>query len=328
MKIEALAALKPREKLLPFTYHSAPLQPDEILIKISHCGLCHSDIHLIDDDWKRSVYPLVPGHEIIGTIIEKGSAVKTLNIGDRVGQSWIRSACLSCPECLNGDTNFCLNKTTTCNKHYGGFADHIVSDSRFVFPIPEKLESAHAAPLLCAGATVYTPLKRYRPQSVAILGIGGLGHLALQFANQMGCEVSAISSSTSKEKDAYQLGAHFFYTWDRLPEENQYDLILSTIHQEIEWDPIVKLLKPKGTLCFLGRIQNTFSIDISPLISLGKSIAGSSTAHRADMQEMLRFAADKKIEPWIEILPLSQINQAIEKVKSNQIRYRAVLSIS
>lgn len=330
MKIHAFAAMAPREPLQPFSYEVPPLAPFEILLKVTHCGLCHSDIHLIDDDWKRSLYPLVPGHEIVGTIVKKGSCVE-LKIGQRVGVSWIRSSCLNCALCMQGDTNICPQKTTICNGNFGGFADHVIGDSRFVFPIPESLDSAKAAPLLCAGATVYAPLRRYGiqgPHSVAVIGIGGLGHLALQFADRLGCEVTAISTTRAKEKEARHLGADHFYTLDQLPPPGSFDFILSTVHADLNWNQILSLLRPKGTLCFLGRPASAAAIDISYLLSPQRNLTGSSTANRFLMNEMLAFAARHKIAPMIEERPLSQVNEAIERLKANAVRYRIVLTIS
>jgi uncharacterized zinc-type alcohol dehydrogenase-like protein len=328
MKISAYAALSSKGRLQPYTYEPAPLQPFEILIKTTHCGLCHSDVHLIDDDWKRSRYPLVPGHEVIGQIVEKGEAVHFLKLGERVGVSWIRSSCLVCPTCLSGDTNLCPSKTTTCNGHFGGFADHLVADARFSFPIPEGIDSAHAAPLLCAGATVYTPLRDLGIQpshTVAVLGIGGLGHLALQFAKGFGCETSAISTTRSKEKDAKKFGADHFYVLSELPPQSKFDLILSTVHADLNWNEILLLLKPKGALCFLGRPASSISIEVAPLISGGRRITGSSTANRSHMMEMLEMAARCKIHPQIEVMPLSKVNKAIDRLKANEARYRIVL---
>jgi uncharacterized zinc-type alcohol dehydrogenase-like protein len=328
MKIHAYAAMGPREALKPFTYDAPPLGPFEILIKVSHCGLCHSDIHLIDNDWKRSKYPLVPGHEVIGAVAKKGPAVEHLPIGARVGVSWLRSACLSCATCLEGDTNICPQKSTTCNGNYGGFADHMIADSRFVFPIPDALDSPHAAPLLCAGATVYAPLKRAHLQkrhSVAIIGIGGLGHLALQYAAAFGCTVTAISQTASKQAEAKAFGAHHFIT--DYTTAAQFDFILSTVHADLDWNQIINRLKPKGTLCFVGRPQNPGLIELGQLISFQKTICGSSTANRPLMHEMLHFSAKHQIKPQIELFALSDVNRAIEKVKANQARYRIVLAI-
>lgn len=328
MKIDAFAAMAPRERLKPFSYEAPSLAPFEILLQISHCGLCHSDIHLIDDDWNRSKYPLVPGHEVIGNIIQKGSSVETLAIGQRVGVSWLRSACLNCPLCLSGETNICPQKTTSCNGHYGGFATHMIADSRFVFPIPEALPSAHAAPLLCAGATVYAPFRRHQihgASSVGVIGIGGLGHLALQFAKAFGCEVTALSSSPGKEKEAQSFGADRFCLLSSSLSPAEFDFILSTVQADLDWNLIVSLLKPQGTLCFVGRPASAALIEIGPLISGQKTLSGSSTANRALMNEMLLFAARHKIAPQIELLPLSKVNDGIERVKANRARYRIVL---
>jgi uncharacterized zinc-type alcohol dehydrogenase-like protein len=330
MKVHAFAAMKAGDALRPFSYEVSSLQPFEVLIKVSHCGLCHSDIHLIDNDWGRSQYPLVPGHEIIGTIVKKGEQVDHLKVGERVGVSWIHNACMQCPTCLEGDTNICPEKTAICNGHYGGFADHLVADGRFAFPIPKTLESAYAAPLMCAGATVYGPLHRYHvagPHAVGVLGVGGLGHLALQFAAALGCEVSALSHSASKEAEAKAFGAHHFYTAKKPPKPNSFDFILSTISADLDWNLVLSYLKPKGTLCFLGRPLNLIPIDTSPLISFQKTIAGSSTANRAAIHEMLAFAARHKIRPQIELMPLKEVNKGIERVKNNAARYRVVLEV-
>ena len=329
MKIHAFAAMGPGEPLRPFSYDAPPLGPFEVLLKVSHCGLCHSDIHLIDNDWKKSQYPLVPGHEVVGTIEKKGAEV-TLKVGQRVGVSWLRSACLKCPVCLDGDTNICPQKTTTCNGNYGGFADYMTADGRFVFAIPDPLDSAHAAPLLCAGATVYAPLRRHgiqAPHSVAIIGLGGLGHLGVQFAAAFGATVTAISHSPDKEKEAKSFGAHRFMTLHNPPKEPQFDFILSTVQADLDWNLVVTLLKPKGTLCFVGRPQGAALIDLNPLISFQKNICGSSTANRPLVNEMLAFAAQHKIKPKIELLPLAEVNQGIKRVRDNAARYRIVLEI-
>jgi uncharacterized zinc-type alcohol dehydrogenase-like protein len=327
MKIDAFAATRPKEPLQPFSYPVPSLGPFDILIKVSHCGLCHSDIHLIDDDWKKSQYPLVPGHEVVGTVEKMGDQITNLKLGQRVGVSWIRASCLNCPSCLEGNTNICPQKAATCNGHYGGFANFLVADGRFSFPIPDGIGSAHAAPLLCAGATVYSPIRRYcsdKKHSVAILGIGGLGHLALQFASAFGCETTAISHSQTKESEAKSFGADHF---SALEDAAQFDFILSTVYADLDWNRVIAKLKPKGTLCFVGRPKSAGLIDLGPLISYEKTICGSATANRPMMNEMLAFAGQNQIKPQIEIFPLSEVNRAIEKVKQNQVRYRAVLEM-
>lgn len=330
MEIHGFAAFAPKEPLRPHSYEAGPLAPHEVLLRISHCGLCHSDIHLIEDNWKRSRYPLVPGHEVIGTLVEKGESVP-LPLGERVGVSWIRSACLHCPTCLEGHTNICPQKTTTCNGYPGGFANYMVADSRFVYPLPKELDSALAAPLLCAGATVYAPLRRLGVQashSVAVLGIGGLGHLGLQFAKAWGCEVSAISHSPSKKQEAHAFGADHFFLFDNPPAAAQFDFIFSTVHADLNWNQVITWLRPQGTLCFLGKPEKEAQIDIGFLLSPQKKLTGSSNANRHLLSEMLRFSARHRITPQIELFPLSQVQQGIERVRTNAARYRVVLECS
>ena len=329
MKIHGYAALTPRSALEPFAYDAPPLEPHDILVRITHCGLCHTDLYMIENAWKRSTYPLLPGHEIVGTIVKKGTSSEG-KIGARVGVSWVRSSCLSCPECLRGDTNICPAKLGIYNNgRYGGFADHVVADSRFVFAIPEALDSAHAAPLLCAGATVYAPLHRYRidpSQSVGVIGIGGLGHLALQFYRAFGCEVSAISSTASKEKEARRLGAAHFYTLDAPLPPLRFDFLLCTVDAPLNWNQILACLRPNGTLCLVSRPSKGFEIDPALLVSTQRSVSGSNNANRFVMNEMLAFAARHKIAPEIEQMPLSKVNEALERIRTNSVRYRIVLT--
>lgn len=335
MTIYAFAASSPKGALQSFSYPEPILGPFEVLIEITHCGICYSDIHLIDNDWKRSIYPLVPGHEVIGVLIKKGSEV-TLPLGERVGVSWLFSSCLQCPTCLSGREQICPTKKATCIGHHGGFARQMTADSRFIYKIPQGIDSAHAAPLLCAGATVYAPLKRFKvqaPDRVAVIGIGGLGHLAIQFANAFGCHVTAISSSPCKEKEARGFGAKQFTTLQAIDSNPtrlrlSFDLILSTVHADLDWELICSLLTTSGTLCLLGKPPS--SIRLNPLTSLSneRSVAGSSVASRATIDEMLLFAAEHAITPQIELMAFSQINEAIERVRSNKARYRIVLGDS
>ena len=327
MKIHGYAALAPRAPLQPFSYEAPPLEPSEVLIKIIHCGLCYTDLYMIENGWHRSTYPLLPGHEIIGTIVKKGPLAEA-KIGTRVGVGWVRASCLNCPLCLQGNTNICSTKQGIYNLgRHGGFADHVIADARFAFPIPDSLDSAHAAPLLCAGATVYAPLHFLSPaHSIGVIGIGGLGHLALQFYRAFGCEVSAISSTPSKEKEAKSFGATHFYTWKKPPAPLQFDFLLCTTDAPLDWNLILTLLKPNGTLCLVSR-PNQFTFDSSHLVSTQRKICGSNNAGRYVMNEMLAFAARHKIKPQIELMPLSKVNEAIEKIRTNQARYRIVLEV-
>jgi alcohol/geraniol dehydrogenase (NADP+) len=321
------AVFEPGFALKPYTYPLGPRNPYEIVVEISHCGLCHTDLYMINNDWKRSTYPLVPGHEIVGRVIEKGS-LATKEINDRVGVGWIHSSCQNCPECKRGQINICLNKTPTYSQgRFGGFATHMIADSRYSFLIPESIDSAHAAPLLCAGSTVFAPLSRTKMESVAIIGIGGLGHLAIQFAKAMRYNVSALSHSSEKENDAYELGADAFFTFQNPPKQLSFDFILCTVDAQINWDQILSFLKPNGILCFVSRPPGGICFDPKNLVSTQRTICGSNNATIQEIKEMLHFCDQHTIRPWIEEMDLSDINVAIEKLAKNEVRYRAVLKV-
>jgi uncharacterized zinc-type alcohol dehydrogenase-like protein len=261
-------------------------------------------------------------------VIKKGDQALN-NINDRVGVGWIRSSCMSCRECLNGDTNICQNKTGIYNQGYfGGFATHVIADSRFSFVIPKTLNSAHAAPLLCAGATVYSAFKKQKIESgrsIGVIGIGGLGHLAVQFAKAMNYEVSAISGTMTKEQEAKELGADHFYTFQNPPKNNTFDYLLCTVDAPLDWNQILLFLRPNGVLCLVSRPLNGFTFDPMNLVSTQRSICSSNNANQIVMNEMLAFADKHRIYPWIEQMPLSSINTAIKKLKKNEVRYRIVL---
>jgi len=324
--------MKQKDLLEPFAYDPKFLGPQDVELQITHCGICHSDIHLIDDDWGWTLYPLVPGHEIIGQIINLGSEVTHVKKGDRVGIGWQRSSCLHCSFCKQGDENLCAQSQATCVGYFGGFAERIRSDSRFVFPIPDALRSEEAAPLLCAGATVFSPLINYHINAltrIGVIGIGGLGHLAIQFAHAFGCEVIAFSSSKEKEKEAKELGAdQFVLTSDQAKMASfsrSIDLLLSTVSSVSSWDVFFDLIRPRGTFCHLGVPGKKLELSIMTLIDGRRSLSGSNIASRNEIDKMLQFAASKGIRPRVEVFPMSDVNKAIEKVRANQVRYRAVL---
>lgn len=330
MIIHAYAAFGPKEPLKPFEYPLPSLSSHDVEIGISHCGVCYSDLHLIDDDWGISNYPLVPGHEIIGTITRKGADVKNLKVGQRVGLGWQSDACASCEWCLSGEETLCSSKVRTCVDRYGGFADKIVVPSRFVQLIPDVINPAEAAPLLCGGITVYTPFKLYgiqAPMSVAIIGIGGLGHLALQFAKAFGCEVTAISSSKDKEVEARRLGAdHFLSHEDLAHNKGRFDFILSSVHADLNWNMVLSTLRPKGRLCFVGLPKSDLQFAARFLVSGNRTVCGSGTGSRALLQEMLGFAARQHIKAQVEVFPMKDVNKAIEHLRANKARYRITLT--
>ncbi len=331
--ISAYAAAAAKQILTPFPYAPAALGPQDVEIAISHCGICHSDIHMLDDDWQMTEYPFVPGHEIVGTVAAHGDEAAHLALGQRVGVGWQRSACHTCEACLTGREQLCAESIGTIVGHHGGFADRIRIDARFAFPIPEALPSESAAPLLCAGVTVFSPLQQFEvsPTSrVGVVGVGGLGHLALQFAKAWGCEVTAFSGSANKESEARELGAdHFVLSSNAGAMEcaaNSIDFLLDTVSADIDWALYLNTLRIDGTLCVLGVPNGNLSIPAFPLITGRRRIVGSPTGGRQDITEMLAFAARHGIRAKTEVLPIAQVNEAIQKVRENRARYRMVLS--
>jgi uncharacterized zinc-type alcohol dehydrogenase-like protein len=328
--IQAQAVFGSGQSFKPFKYDLPKLGPHDVLIDITHCGLCYSDVHLIDDDWSISRFPLVPGHEIIGRVVDVGTEVNDLEVGARVGVGWQSGSCLSCDLCNIGDETLCQEKKRTCVEGHGGFADKIVVDGRFAYPIPDKLDSAEAAPLLCAGITVYSPFKIFgiqAPMKIGVIGIGGLGHLALQFGKAFGCEVTAITSSPSKSQDALKLGAsHTLVISDDLKKHaNSFDFVLCTTHADLDWNLMISLVKPRGHFCFVGLPKSELKFKARFLVSGGRSVCGSGTGSRHLMKEMLEFAARHDIKPQIERFSMRDLNLALERLRSGHARYRIVL---
>ncbi|WP_433983045.1 NAD(P)-dependent alcohol dehydrogenase [Tunturiibacter empetritectus] len=258
-EIHGLAVHAAGAHLLAYKYDPGALQANEVEVKISHCGVCHSDVYLIDNDWGISKYPFIPGHEIVGTVVGVGSGVKDRAMGERVGIGWQADSCGICEWCRQGQEQLCAKAQPTCVGRNGGFADRVRVNSRFAIPLPAALESENAAPLLCGGITVYAPLRNYevRPSSrVGVIGIGGLGHLGVQFAKAFGAEVTAFSTSKDKEAEAKELGAHHFVntrdTGALKKVAGSFDLLLSTVGADQEWQAYVNALRPKGTLCIVG----------------------------------------------------------------------------
>jgi uncharacterized zinc-type alcohol dehydrogenase-like protein len=332
MRVRAWAAAAPKTALAPFVYEPAPLAPDDVEIEISHCGLCHSDIHLIDDQWNRSRYPLVPGHEIVGRVTALGAQAGHFALGQRVGVGWQRSACLRCPQCRARQENLCAEQQATCIGHHGGLAERIRTDGRFVFALPDELPDAHAAPLLCGGVTVYAPLRRFgadRTRHVGVIGIGGLGHLAILFARALGCEVSAFSASPDKREPVLRMGAHHFIASTDVralrAHAGTLDLLISTVHARLDWVTYLQTLRPNGVLCLVATPPGLLQIAAAQLVTGQRSICGSDIGDPATIAEMLRFAARSAISPTVESLPMDSVNQAIERLRANRVRYRVVL---
>jgi uncharacterized zinc-type alcohol dehydrogenase-like protein len=327
---EAYAALNPKEKLQKWNYIPQSLRRNDIEIQVTHNGLCHTDIHMRDNDWDVSVFPLVAGHEVVGKVTQIGEDVTAFKIGDRVGFGWISNSCRTCDACLSGQENICRRGYTgLIVGNYGGFANKLRACADFAYKIPDALDSASAAPLLCAGITVYTPLRTYIKHpgmKVGILGIGGLGHLAIKFARAMGAEVTAFSTSPDKVTEAQEFGAHHFCNWNNIEDfVGTQDVIISTVSGEIDWDKGFSLLGNNGVFCIVGLPVSNLNIPLLPLVFGQKMIAGSVVGGRRFMREMLEFSAVNQIKPMIEMMPLSQVNEAMDKVAANKARYRIVL---
>jgi len=331
--IQGLAVHAAGAELLPYRYDPGKLGPQEVEIAITHCGICHSDLHLISNDWGISHYPFIPGHEIVGTVAALGAEVRSLEEGQRVGLGWQSNSCGECEWCTRGMENLCPAAEGTCVHRNGGYAERVRANARFVVPIPAALDSEHAAPLLCGGITVYNPLRTHgvNPSSrVGIVGIGGLGHIAIQFARVFGAEVTAFSTSAAKEEEARALGAHRFVNSRESKALKEVagtlDFILSTVNADQDWGTFIQALRPTGTLCFVGVPPSPVSVHAFPLISGLRSITGNPTGSPYRLKEMLDVAARHGVQAQTERFPMAKANEAIEKVKKNKVRYRAVLA--
>jgi uncharacterized zinc-type alcohol dehydrogenase-like protein len=333
MFVRAYAATVPGGPFEPLEYDAGPIGPTEVGIDVICCGLCHSDLHMLDNDWEMTVYPFVAGHEVIGVVRDVGSQVKYLRPGQRVGVGWQCGSCGGCPSCRSGQEQLCAEAQGTCVQRHGGFASYVRSDERFVIPIPESMRAESAGPLLCGGITVFSPLVQYdvRPtMSVGIVGIGGLGHLAVQFADAFGCDVYAFSSSPDKEEEALELGAdHFVSSRDQdslMALAGSLDFILSTVFAELPWDTYVSMLRPNGTLCLVASPAENLSIGAFPLIVGQRRITGSVIGPPQLQRTMLDFAARHEVQPQTEVMAMSRINDAFQKLRRNEARYRIVLT--
>ena len=332
MGIKAYAAKGPKQALEPFEYEPGPLGRHEVEVRVSHCGICHSDLAMIDNDWGFSAYPLVPGHEVVGTVAAVGSDVDGLAVGQRVGVGWQCNSCGRCEWCRRGLESRCAQNQGTIVHHHGGWAEAVRTDWRFALPLPEALDSAVAGPMMCAGTTVFTPMLRYGIEPwmrTAVLGIGGLGHLAVQFLAAAGCEVTAISSSHDKDDQARKLGATRFIATkgtDELKQAaNSFDYLISTVSAGVPWGDYVAALRPGGRLVIVGIPESELKFSAFPLVAGEKSVSGGMVGSPADTATMLDFAARKGVRPMIERFALKDVNEAVAHVRANKARFRVVL---
>lgn len=332
MSINAYAVKAPKGPLEPFTYEPGALGKNEVEVAVTHCGICHSDQSMIDNEWGISAYPLVPGHEVIGTVAAKGEAVEGLEIGQRVGLGWQCGSCGHCEYCRSAREHLCAQEAATIVHHHGGFADRVRAVAEFVVAIPDALPSAEAAPLLCAGNTVFTPMIRHGVNGstrAAVVGIGGLGHLAVQFLAKAGCEVTAISSNHSKDGEVRGLGATRFIATKGTDElkkaAESFDFIICTAPASLPWNDFVAALRPQGTLVVVGVPDKDIELAAFGMIAKEKEVAGGRTGSPSDLARMLEFAARQKVYAMIEKYPMAKVNDAIARLRSGQARYRVVL---
>lgn len=314
-----------------FTYQTPKLGENDVRVSVTHCGVCHTDIQAIDNYYGITAFPFVPGHEIVGMVSAMGPGVSGLKVGDRVGIGWQGRSCGKCEWCRKGETQLCMEiEATTVMVPYGGFSSSVVADHRFVHPLPHSMSPETAAVLMCAGLTVYSALRTHVTSpglKVAVVGVGGLGHLAIQFAVAFGCEVSAISSSPTKEDQARGFGAKEFFNAEDEPSLRKfafaYDLLICTANGGIPWETLLMILKKRGKLVLLGFPDVAFNS--TDLVAHELAIVGSLIGNPPMMRAMLSFAQKHQITPMVELMPMSQANEAIRKLKENRARYRIVL---
>jgi uncharacterized zinc-type alcohol dehydrogenase-like protein len=331
--IKAYAATAPKSPLTPFEYEPGPLGDEHVEIAVSHCGICHSDLSMLDNEWGMSVYPLVAGHEIVGKVVAAGDHVKNVKVGQTVGLGWYSESCMACSQCMSGDHNLCTTVQSTIVQRHGGFATRVRSHWAWATPLPEGIDPAKAGPLFCGGITVFNPIVQFgvKPTDrVGVVGIGGLGHLALRFLRAWGCEVVAFTSSDSKRDEALELGAHRVVNSRDSAELKKLggslSFILSTVNVKLDWQSLIDALAPKGRLHTVGAIAAPVSLAAFPLIMGQRSFSGSPLGSPATTATMLDFAARHQIAPTTEFFPLSEVNNALEHLKSGKARYRVVLS--
>ncbi len=330
--ITAYAAKEPGSKLEPFEYDPGALQEDQVEIDVDYCGICHSDLSMLDNEWGITQYPFVPGHEVIGRVAAIGPSVRTLNIGQVVGLGWFAGSCMMCEWCLSGNHNLCPKAEQTIVGRYGGFANKVRAREVWAIPLPGEVDATKAGPLFCGGITVFNPILQLgvKPTDhVGVIGIGGLGHLALQFLRAWGCEVTAFSSNPTKTEEALALGAHHVIN-SRDPEAlgaiaNSLDMILSTVSADLDWSVYLNALRPQGKLHFVGVAPTPVSTHVFPLIAGQKSISGTPLGSPATTAQMLHFSRRHQIEPLVEMFPFSQANEAMEHLRQGKPRYRIVL---
>lgn len=331
-RIEAWAASGARQPLKRIALERGPLGPEEVEIAVEHCGICHSDLSVLDNEWGNSVYPAVLGHEVIGRVIATGDNARGVAEGQRVGVGWNSASCLHCQQCLSGSQQLCAEALPTIIGHTGGFAERVRAHWAWTIPIPDGVDAASAGPLLCGGITVFNPLQKFdvRPTHRAgVIGIGGLGHMALKFLNAWGCHVTAFTSSESKFDEARSLGAHHVVSSrdsNGIQQlQGSLDFLISTVNVSLDWPALMGTLAPHGRLHVVGAVLEPIPVSAFALIMGQRSVSGSPTGSPADIAVMLDFAQRHKISPQVERFPMGSVNEALDHLRNGKPRYRIVL---
>lgn len=331
-RIHAYAANSENGDLLPFEYTLSELGPEQVDIKVNYCGICHSDLSMLANDWGITEYPFVPGHEIVGTVVDKGEHVKGLNVGDEVGLGWFSESCLFCPSCLSGNHNLCAQAEQTIVNRHGGFAEFVRCHWLWATPIPKGLDASKLGPMFCGGITVFNPMVQCDVQPtdrVGVIGVGGLGHLAIQFLSKWGCEVTAFTSSPDKADEAKNMGAHHIVN-SRDEKEldsvaGNYDFIINTTNVTLNWEGYLNALTPKGRLHTVGVVPEPIQVPAFPIIIGQKAVSGSPLGSPATTRQMLEFCNRHQIAPVTEEFSMSDVNNAFEHLKTGKARYRIIL---
>lgn len=332
MKVHAHAAFEPESPLQPFEYELDKIGAEEVDIKVLYCGICHSDLSMINNEWGMTQYPIVPGHEVIGEVIATGEAVNTVKKGDKVGLGWFSASCTKCQQCMEGDHHLCPNGEGTIIGRHGGFADVVRGHWSWAIPLPEEIDLAKAGPLLCGGITVFNPiiLADVKPtDTVGVIGIGGLGHMALKFLKHWGCEVVAFTSSPDKKEQILEMGATKVVN-STSPDEMEsiqgtLNFILNTTNVTLDWNAYLTLLKPKGRLHTVGAVLEPMGIPAFSLIGGEKTVGGSPLGSPALTKTMLDFCVRHDIYPTVEQFPMESVNDALQHLEEGKARYRIVL---
>jgi len=341
---KAYSATTAKARVLPTEIERRPVGANDVQIAIEHCGVCHTDIHFVNNDWGMTNYPVVPGHEIVGRVTEVGSEVKNFKSGDRAAIGCLVDSCGVCSNCDKGLEQYCLNGfTATYNSEtkdpggftFGGYSQSIVAQESFVLKVPDSLEGPGIAPLLCAGITTYSPLKNWEINSekkVGIIGLGGLGHMGVKFSHALGAHTTIITTSEQKGNDARSLGAdNVLLSTDpsSLAKENgSFDFLLNTIPVNHDISPYLELLKTSGTMCVVGAVEPLSQVNAAQLIFGRRSLAGSLIGGIAETQGMLDFCGEKNILSEVEVIRMDEINDAYFRMQNNDVKYRFVIDLS